>query len=121
MAGAIHGIAAAYLGFSVRSGPAPSAGLTSASRTASPTAHSPGTRRGHGRDRTRYEWREFGKALLAWAISCGLLLVAIALVGDGDRTEALEAWILRLTLVVAIWSLWPITHTIWPTRPKPCT
>jgi hypothetical protein len=57
--------------------------------------------------------------VLGWAISCGLLLSAIAIVGDADRTEALQAWIARLTLVVAIWSLWPITHTLWPAPPKP--
>jgi hypothetical protein len=64
-----------------------------------------------GRARTRYEWREFGKAALAWAISVALLLGAIALVGDADRTEALRAWIVRLTILLAIWSIWPISHT----------
>jgi hypothetical protein len=69
-----------------------------------------------GRARARYEWREFGKAAIAWAISCALLLAAIAIVGDADRTEALEGWIARLSMILGIWSLWPITHTIWPSR-----
>ncbi|HTE61228.1 MAG TPA: hypothetical protein VK631_12825, partial [Solirubrobacteraceae bacterium] len=69
-----------------------------------------------GRERARYEWREFGKASLAWAISCGLLVAAIAIVGDAGRTEALEGWIARLSMALAVWSLWPITHTLWPRR-----
>jgi hypothetical protein len=64
----------------------------------------------------RYEWREFGKAGIAWAVSCGLLAAAIAIVGDADRTEELQGWILRLSMILAIWSLWPITHTIRPSR-----
>jgi hypothetical protein len=115
---AAHGLAAAYLGFSVAFG----ASLVrwADERFAHRFANGPAPWRPprYGRERTRYEWQEFGKALVAWAISCGLLLAAIAFVGDADRTEALQAWIARLTVVVAIWSLWPITHTLWPARPK---
>jgi hypothetical protein len=77
----------------------------------------------HGAARTRYERREFGKAV-ALGVSSALLLAAIAIVGDVDRTVALQAWLGRLTLVLAVWSLWPITHTLWPSRPtravQPC-
>lgn len=69
-----------------------------------------------GAARARYEWREFGKAALAWAIACALLLVAIAIVGDAHRTEALEGWVARLSVVLGVWSLWPITHTLWPSN-----
>lgn len=62
-----------------------------------------------------------GKAALAWAISCALLVIAILVVGDAARTEALEAWLARLTLVLAVWSLWPITYTLWPAKPKAST
>jgi hypothetical protein len=44
------------------------------------------------------------------------LLAAIAIVGDAERTEALQRWIVQLSIVVGIWSLWPITHTLWPSR-----
>jgi len=27
----------------------------------------------------------------------------------------------RLTMVLAIWSLWPITYTLWPAKPKAAT
>lgn len=113
-----HGLAAAYLGFSVAFGP--SMVRWADQRFAHRFAGGPAPQRPPraGRARARYEWREFGKALTAWAISCGLLAAAIAIVGDADRTAALQGWILRLTIVVAIWSLWPITYSVWPARPE---
>lgn len=118
-ADAAHGLAAAYLGFSVVFGP--SLVRWADERFAHRFAGGPPPWRPprSGPDRTRHEWREFRKALLAWAISCVLLLAAIAIVADVDRTQALQAWILRLTMVVAVWSLWPITYTLWPGRPAP--
>ena len=67
--------------------------------------------------RARHEWREFGKAVMG-----GELRPARG--GDRDRrrpdrTQALTDWLLRLTLVLGIWSLWPITYTLWPAKPKP--
>jgi hypothetical protein len=117
-AGAAHGLAAAYIGFSVAFGHGLIrwADLRFAHRFAGgPPPPEPAR---HGRERTLREWRDFGKASLAWAISCALLAAAIVAVGSSDRTEALEAWIGLLTLVLAIWSLWPITCTIWPPRER---
>ena len=116
-----HGLAAAYIGFSVAFGP--SLIRWADERFAHRFAGGPPPWRPPrgGRERTRYEWREFGKAALAWAIGSGLLAAAIAIVGDAGRTEALQGWILRLTMVLAIWSLWPITHTLWPAKAaQPC-
>ncbi len=109
-----HGLAAAYIGVSVAFGP--SMVRWADERFAHRFAGGPEPwkpPRG-GRERTRYEWREFGKAALAWTVAVALLLGAIAVVGDAARTEALQGWIARLSMVLAIWSLWPITHTIWP-------
>ena len=107
---AAHGLAAAYIGFSIAFGH--SVIRWADERFAHRFAGGPPPRRPprSGLERARYEWREFGKAALAWAISTGLLVAAIAIVGDAARTDALQGWILRLTMVLAIWSLWPITH-----------
>ncbi len=112
-----HGLAAAYIGFSVAFGH--SMIRWADQRFAHRFAGGPPPWRPPkgGRARARYEWREFGKAALAWAISVGLLLAAIAIVGDAERTEALLGWIVRLSGILAIWSLWPITHTLWPSKP----
>lgn len=117
-AGFGHGLAAAYLGFSVAFGH----GVIrwADERFAHRFSGGPPPTRPprYGFERARYEWREFAKAALAWAIACGLLLVAIAVVGDAARTAQLEGWIARLTLVLAIWAIWPVSHTLWPSKPK---
>lgn len=112
-AGSAHGLSAAYLGYSVAFGHSMTrwADERFAHRFAGgpPPTRSPK----YGAARARHEWREFGKAALATAIACALLLTMIALVGDADRTRALDAWLGRLGFVLAIWSLWPITTTLW--------
>ncbi|MEU6752248.1 hypothetical protein ABZ914_39035 [Spirillospora sp. NPDC046719] len=117
-AGFAHGLAAAYLGYSVAFGH----GMVrwADERFAHRFAGGPPPRRKprYGRARARYEWVEFGKAAVATGIGCALLLAMIALVGDPGRTAALTGWTARLGLVLAIWSLWPITHTLWPSKPK---
>jgi hypothetical protein len=117
-AGFSHGLAAAYLGYSVAFGH--SKVRWADERFAHRFAGGPPPRRKpeHGRARARYEWVEFGKAAAATAVGCAVLLAMIALVGDGDRTAALTGWMTRLGAVLAVWSLWPITHTLWPFKPK---
>jgi hypothetical protein len=56
--------------------------------------------------------------VLAWAISCMLLSVAIAIIGDAARTEELAEWIARLSALLAFAALWPITYTLWPAKPE---
>lgn len=46
-----------------------------------------------------------------------LLLAAIVMVGDADRTEALWWWLARLGMVLAVWAIWPVSHTLAPSRP----
>jgi hypothetical protein len=114
-----HGLAAAYIGFSVAFGHSLIrwADQRFAHRFAGgPPPWRPPRR---GRERARYERREFVKAVIAWSISTALLLAAIALVADADRTLELQAWIARLSLVLAIWSIWPISHTVEALVRKP--
>jgi hypothetical protein len=117
-AGTGHGLSAAYLGYSVAFGH--SMVRWADERFAHRFAGGPPPRGKpkYGAARTRYEWREFGKAALATAIACALLLAMIALVDDPDRTRALTAWLTRLGPVLAIWAVWPVSHTLWPAKPK---
>ncbi len=114
-----HGLAAAYIGFSVAFGH----GLIgwADERFAHRFAGGPAPSRPPrcGRARVQHEWREFRKAVLAWSISSTLLATAILVVGDAARTAELQGWLVRLGVVLAIWSLWPITLSIWPARPRP--
>ena len=109
-----HGLAAVYLGFSVAFGHAMVrwADVRVAHRFAGgpPPAPKPA---GGTRARMRLEWREFGKAFLAVALSTLLLLGAIALVGERSDTGELQGWIGRLGLVLLVWFVgWPVWEAV---------
>ena len=110
-AGAQHGLAAVYIGFSVVFGP--SIIRWADDRFAHRFAGGPPPRRPpkSGRAYMRYEWREFSKACLTWVISCGLLFAIIVFVDDPDRTGHLWAWIRSMSTMLAIWVIWPIVAT----------
>lgn len=113
----VHGLAAAYIGFSVAFGH--STIRWADQRVAHRFAGGPQPVKPprYGAARTRYEWLEWRKAFLGWLIACGLLVAAIVLVGDPARTQELQGWIPRLTIPLVIWLVgWPVTYTIWPKR-----
>ncbi|GAA2632462.1 hypothetical protein GCM10010399_75980 [Dactylosporangium fulvum] len=108
-AGQAHALAAAYLGFSVAFGHSMIrwADVRFAHRFAGgPPPHKVPKK---GPERVRYEWREWFKALLAWAIACGLLQTAIWWVDDPARTGALRGMEGSLSLVLVVWFVgWPV-------------
>lgn len=108
----VHGLAAAYLGFSVAFGHSVVrwADQRFAHRFAGgPPPWKPPKR---GPARIRYEWREWGKGVAGWAVACALLGGGILLVGDTARTGELSAWIWRLSLVIVIWL---VAYPLWAT------
>ncbi|SCG39316.1 hypothetical protein [Micromonospora halophytica] len=114
-----HGLAAAYLGFSVAFGHSMVrwADQRFAHRfVGGPPPVKPPR---HGWARTRHEWREWGKGLLGWAVACALLGAAILYVDDPERTRELGNWIQKLTVAIVIWLVaFPVWETIFPRRPK---
>ncbi|GHG39411.1 MULTISPECIES: hypothetical protein [Amycolatopsis] len=121
--GFTHGLAAVYLGFSVVFGPSmvrwaderfahrfaggfrggPGGEAPGPGR--SPGCHSgpPPPPKRQGRERARYEWREWGKCLLACGLSAVALLAAIFAIGEPDRVAPLWEWFPRLGTVSAVW------------------
>ena len=62
-----------------------------------------------GRARVRYEWREWAKYALAWAIACAVLLGLAAVAAPDADTGQLWGWMARLSVVLVIWFVgWPL-------------
>ncbi|WP_446210843.1 hypothetical protein [Micromonospora sp. IBSANI012] len=60
-----------------------------------------------------------GRALLGWAIACGLLGAAIIYVDDAERIRELVNRIRSRTMVIVLWLVaFPVWETIFPRRPK---
>lgn len=112
-----HGLAATYLGFSVAFGH--SMVRWADQRFAHRFAGGPPPTKPpkYGAAKVRHKWREWGKFAAAWAISCGLMLLMILVVGSPDHTVALWSWIHRLSIILVVWFVgWPLRMTISPPR-----
>ncbi|GAA4208870.1 hypothetical protein [Actinocatenispora rupis] len=114
VAGAGHGLAAVYLGFTVAFGHSMIrwADQRFAHRFAGGPA--PVKPPKSGPRRAAYEWREWGKAVLASAIASVLLLGLAAVIGH--RGDALLTWLPRLGVLLAIWFIWPVTSSLGALR-----
>jgi hypothetical protein len=118
-AGPMHGLAAIYLGFTVMFGHALIrwADQRFAHRFAGgPPPWKPPKA---GWARTRYEWREWGKAVVACGIAAGLLGAGILMVRDAERAAGLVTWLQRMPAVLLIWFIvGPAWATLFPGRAK---
>jgi hypothetical protein len=105
VATAAHGLAAAYIAFSVAFGHRTIRAMDArvAHRFAGGPAPEPTPRR--GAEAVRHAWQEWRRALLAWSIAVGLLAAAVLLVGDVDRTRQLTGWIAWLSGALVVWFL----------------
>ncbi|WP_433356887.1 hypothetical protein ACQP25_21810 [Microtetraspora malaysiensis] len=114
-----HGLAAAYLGFTVMFGHRTirwaDAWVSHRFAGGPPPAKPPAD----GMARTRYEWIFWLRILAAYAITCTLLFAMTWLVGDPTRTEALTQFMLSVAKVPLIALLWPISYTLWPKKATP--
>ncbi|WP_020657986.1 hypothetical protein [Amycolatopsis benzoatilytica] len=100
---AMHGLAAVYLGFSVVFGP--SMVRWADVRFAHRFSGGPAPVKPAGAAKARHEWREWAKCVLACAISAGLLLLAILIVGNPEQAAPLWGWLPQLGAVIAVWFL----------------
>lgn len=121
--GATHGLAALYLGFTVAFGH--SMIRWADGRFAHRFAGGPPPPRPpqYGRAKVAYEWKEWGKIVLAWAIALGVIAVTAAVAGTGIpavttwAADPMWSWGARLAPVVAVWFVgWPLWTTLSPPR-----
>lgn len=101
--GAVHGLAAVYLGFSVAFGPALVrwADVRFAHRFAGGPPPVPAPR--HGPERRAHLWREWNRVVVAATIASVTLLGLAWLVADAAQEPTLYGWIGRCWTVVGIW------------------
>lgn len=117
-ASASHALAATYIGFSVAFGH--SIIRWADARFAHRFANGPAPVKPprYGTARAVREWKEFGKAVVAWGITCGLLWAGIAMVGDPARTAALSDWITTLSVALGVWAVIALSYTLFPARQR---
>jgi hypothetical protein len=121
--GSAHGLAAVYLGFTVAFGHSVIrwADRRFAHRFAGEPPPRPAPR--YGAAKVAYEWREWGKAVLAWCIALGVLCLTAVVAGTGIPAPAdwvadpSWSWAARLVPALLIWFVgWPLWTTIAPPR-----
>lgn len=98
-----HAVAAAYISFTVVFGPSVirwgDARFAHRFAGGPPPVHVPK----RGRQRVGHEWREFGKAVLACALTSALIGLGVLLVSNGERSQALVGFEANLGVLLAIW------------------
>ncbi|SDY31810.1 hypothetical protein SAMN05421504_105139 [Amycolatopsis xylanica] len=117
--GMLHGLAAVYLGFSVVFGPAMIrwADVRFAYRFAG--GPKPVKPRRTQAEKERYEWREWGKCVLACGIAAGVLVLLIFVVGSPEQTKPLQGWLPRMGVVTAFWFVFgPLWQLLSPKEEK---
>lgn len=114
-----HGLAAAYLGFSVAFGHSVIrwADVRFAHRFAGGPSPKPEPK--YGWPYVIGVWKEFGKVVVMWGVTCALLLGGILFVGDPSRTEALQQFMSLISVVTVAWFVFgPLWVTVFPPKPK---
>jgi hypothetical protein len=77
----------------------------------------------YGAAKVAYEWREWGKIVLAWGIALAVMLLTATVAGTGVpaplawSVDPMWGWGARLVPVVLIWFVgWPLWTTLSPPR-----
>ncbi|KDN83568.1 hypothetical protein [Kitasatospora cheerisanensis] len=118
VADSTHGLAAAYVGFSLAYGHrlVRWADGHAAHRLAG--GPKPAGAPKYGAPRARYEWGVFLLTLLASVVTVALVAAVQWLVGDAARTAALDSWYPRMAVVVGINLVIAASYTLFPKQPK---
>src|SRR5690606_11795024 len=112
-----HGLAAAYLGFTVVYGPGVIKWLDQLAANRFASINKREKVELYGWNHTLYEWRQWFKAVLAGVVASFLLYSAILYVGDPKKTVQLNEWFTYIFWALAVWLVyWPLWYTLFPKR-----
>ncbi|MFI7147304.1 hypothetical protein ACIBO2_20500 [Nonomuraea sp. NPDC050022] len=111
-----HGIAAAYLAYSIVFGHSTIRWADAKFRHRFADGPPPWQPPAGGMARARYEWIFWLRIVLAYAIACAFLFGLIWLVNEPSRTGALIDFMLGMLKVPLIALLWPLGYTLWPKK-----
>lgn len=111
-----HGLAAAYLGFTLVFGP--SLIQWADEHMAHKFSNAPKPNRpAHGWEYTLYEWKLWLKGVMASVIAAALLFAAIFFIDHPQKTEALSEWFYILSSLLFCWLLlYPLWYTVFPKK-----
>lgn len=112
-----HGLAAAYLGFTVVYGHSIINWMDQYVAYRLSLGERPLRKNLYGWRNTVHEWKEWFRGVLACAVAASLIMTAIQLAGSAQDTEALSAWFDYMGWFLGIWLLgWPLWYTVFPKR-----
>ncbi|MEF3118691.1 hypothetical protein [Streptomyces chrestomyceticus] len=111
-----HGLAAAYIGFSVALGHRTIkwVDVRFAHRFAGGPPPVPAPK--YGRERAVFEWQSAGRWILAALIAMGLLQLAAWYVGDPAQATSLRDWQTKMLFVIGINLVIAVSYTLWPKK-----
>jgi len=111
-----HGLAAAYLAYSIVFGHRTIRWADAKFRHRFADGPPPWKPPAGGMARARYEWGVWLRLVLAYAVACALLLGLVWLVNEPSRTGALINFMYDMLKVPLIALLWPLSYTLWPRK-----
>jgi hypothetical protein len=111
-----HGLAAAYLAYSIVFGHRTIRWADARFHHRFAAGPPPWKPPAAGTARTRYEWGFWFRIVLAYGIACVILLGLIWVVNDPSRTKALVDFMLSMLKIPLIALLWPVSYTLWPRK-----
>lgn len=70
----------------------------------------------YGKARARHEWKQFGRAVAASAISAAILQGLVLICPAGADTAPLTQWFRTLAAVLGVWCVVAASYTVFPKK-----
>ncbi|NUU17232.1 hypothetical protein HP550_08205 [Cellulomonas humilata] len=114
-----HGLAALYLGFTVGFGTLTVHTVDAWVAYRFAGGPPPVPRPREGAAVRSHEWRMWGRVVVAWLVSCGVLGVLMLVATAPDQREVLAGWAGRASLVLVAWLVFGPVWTEVSSRARP--